>query len=121
MIFIAFDIDYTLIVKNDKNEDVIRPDGLALLYSIHQALQNAKFYIWSGGGVEYAQHWLEKLELDKLNPPFTAIVKLTKGVDLVFDDQDVTLGRVNCQLKDWDEVSGKQPTVRDYLCLPPLS
>jgi hypothetical protein len=52
--------------------------------------------IWSGGGIDYARMWANKLGL---NP--TAVIEKNKkgGIDLCFDDCDVDLATVNIKVK----------------------
>ena len=58
---ICFDVDGTLITT-DKDPQP-RKDVLSLLYSFHKL--GWQIWVHSGGGVSYASHWVQKLELDK--------------------------------------------------------
>ena len=48
--------------------------------------------VWSGGGVEYAKRWAEKLGIEK----FVQIIPKVKGqnIDLAFDDWENNLAKV---------------------------
>ena len=50
-------------------------------------------YIWSGGGLDYAQHWSEKLGLKA-----DVIEKGSLCVDLSVDDEAVNLGIINLRV-----------------------
>lgn len=85
---VAFDIDGTLI-----SGTVPRYDVIALL--LWFAEKGYNLIAWSGGGVEYCQRWVEKLGLeDKVR----IIAKGSEEVDIAFDDQPVTLGKVNIEV-----------------------
>lgn len=56
---IIFDVDGTLIDRNDEP----RPEVLALFRAFVGLGEPVG--IWSGGGVDYARRWAEKLELDQ--------------------------------------------------------
>jgi hypothetical protein len=114
---IAFDIDDTLIIpsvalegeyyKRTSSYDVPNYETIAI-YRWFQAQGNTMI-LWSGGGVDYARMWGEKLGLE----PFEVIVKDKNGaVDIAFDDCDVDLGTVNVKVgrinngisrKDWNK------------------
>lgn len=85
---ICFDVDGTLIRLKD---DTPR-------YEIIQLVQSFKklgytVYVWSGGGVDYAERWVYKLGLD-----VKVIGKGEIKPDLAFDDEDVKLGIVNLKV-----------------------
>lgn len=80
---IAFDIDGTLIRQTDY--------GSAPRYDIIQQLlwfnrMGYRTYVWSGGGVDYAKTWSEKLGI-------TCAMAIPKnnqqGIDICFDDEEV--------------------------------
>jgi hypothetical protein len=74
--------------------DVPNYDTIAI-YRWFQAQGNTMI-LWSGGGVDYARTWGEKLGLQ----PFEVILKDKKGgVDIAFDDCDVDLATVNVKVK----------------------
>jgi hypothetical protein len=114
---IAFDIDDTLIIpsvalKGEYYErtspyDVPNYDTIAL-YRWFQA-RGHEMILWSGGGIDYARMWGEKLGL----MPFEVRLKqYDSDIAIAFDDCDVLLGLVNIRVKrlnnsvsrkDWNE------------------
>lgn len=90
---IAFDVDGTLI-KKTINGDVPRYDVIAVLLQF-VAWGNTVF-VWSGGGVDYAEQWVRKLGL----PPEVRVIQKNKsfGIDLAFDDQEADLAVVTVQV-----------------------
>ena len=60
--------------------------------------QNGDYiHVWSAGGVDYAQTIVDKLGLEKM---VTVIPKgSSEDMDLTFDDEAVTLGKVNIKVK----------------------
>jgi predicted mannosyl-3-phosphoglycerate phosphatase (HAD superfamily) len=86
---IAYDIDGTLInFDNTPNYDVIEN-----LLSFQKLGVNV--YIWSGGGILYAEHWRDKLGLKAI------VIEKTKNekIDIAFDDENVDLAKVNIQVR----------------------
>lgn len=121
---IAFDVDDTLIVPAVALEDEPHPyigmygavpnyETIAI-YKWFQS-QGNHMIIWSGGGVDYARTWAEKLGLkpDEIIEKKAEIVCQTYGssckdrectehdyyVDIAFDDCDVDLAKVNIKVK----------------------
>ncbi len=95
---IAWDVDGTLIHQDGSREDTPRYDVI-ILFHIFQKL-GCDMYIWSGGGVEYARRWAEKLGLQA-----TIVPKGSFKPSLTFDDLDLdmretekSLGLVNIQV-----------------------
>jgi hydroxymethylpyrimidine pyrophosphatase-like HAD family hydrolase len=97
---VAFDIDGTLIhdERNPRICDTPRHE-IILIYLMLRDL-GCKMYIWSGGGIDYAQRWAEKLGLmgPTLISAATIIEKGSMEMDIVFDDEDVKLGKVNIRV-----------------------
>lgn len=94
---VAFDIDDTLIlpsVATGLSRDTPNYENIAI-YKWFQA-QGAYMIIWSGGGIDYAKTWADKLGL--MASEFRVKQKYD-DIDLVFDDCDVTLGKVNVKTK----------------------
>lgn len=103
---IAFDVDDTLIIPNvalrekDGGYDRLGPDipnyDNIAIYKWFQS-QGYEMVIWSGGGIDYANMWAEKLGLN----PDMVIEKKKDGnnVDIAFDDCDVDLAKVNIKVK----------------------
>lgn len=87
---IAFDVDGTLIKKSITGEDIPRYDVINMLLSFHRFGND--IFVWSGGGVDYATRWTEKLGIAKL---VLVIPKGSDVVDMAIDDEDVELGIVN--------------------------
>lgn len=109
---IAFDIDDTLwkIVPSDaapldgrtRYKQVPDYDLIQVLKWFHA--NGSKVFVWSAGGVDYTQVIIDKLGLEQY---VTVIPKkgwdedtIERGeIDIAFDDEDVTLGKVNVQIK----------------------
>lgn len=92
---VAFDIDGTLIRMNDDGENVPRYDTLQLLIGLHDISHSTQIFVWSGSGVDYAKRWTERLGIHKF---VSVIAKGSVEVDIAFDDEEVTLGKVNIQV-----------------------
>ncbi len=90
---IAFDVDGTLIHQVGPLENTPRYEILNL-YLAFQSL-GWKMYVWSGGGVYYAQRWAEKLGLHHA----TVVEKGSFQPDIAVDDMahtsEFNLGKVN--------------------------
>jgi len=88
---ICFDIDGTLIHQVGQKEDTPRYDIIQLFHLFEQF--GCEMCCWSGGGVDYAERWVSKLGLNA--------VVVAKGAfvpDIAFDDENVTLGKVNIKV-----------------------
>ena len=91
MAIIVFDVDGTLMTYNDKP----REDIIATLKLLHK-LGN-RILVHSGGGKDYARHWVEKLYLQDYVTSVHA--KGDAGeVDIAFDDEFVEFGSVNIKV-----------------------
>lgn len=101
---IAWDVDGTLIYQDGKKgmpgslEDTPRYDVIALFHAFQKL--GCDMYIWSGGGIDYAKRWAEKLGLEA-----KIVMKGSFKPDITFDDMDLdlrererSLGRVNIQV-----------------------
>lgn len=88
---IAFDVDGTLIHQVGVREDTPRYDVI-MLFTFFKNL-GCDMYIWSGGGVEYAARWTEKLGLEA-----TVVAKGSFKPNIAFDDMEVDLGDTNIQV-----------------------
>lgn len=71
---IAFDIDGTLDGGGSQNQWV---HGELLKF----AGQGHEIIVWSGGGVEYAQRYVDRYKL-----PARVVIKCSEVVDVAFDD-----------------------------------
>ncbi len=97
---IAFDVDGTLIGQTFKDEDEPRQDVIDLFLELQRI--GCTMVVWSGGGVEYARRWAERLGLGERG--VVHIVPKTKeeakslGVDVAFDDEEVALGKINVRV-----------------------
>jgi hypothetical protein len=94
---VAFDVDDTLIVPSVATglpADTPNYDTIAL-YKWFKA-QGFYMIIWSGGGIDYATRWAEKLGLQ---PDEVREKKKSEDVDIAFDDCEVNLGKVNVRVK----------------------
>jgi hypothetical protein len=99
---VAFDIDDTLY----KVEHYADLDGFPRFrqvpdYELIQVLKwfvnnKDEVYVWSAGGIDYAETIMKKLGLDK----YVKIIQKGEGtdIDLCFDDEDVTLAKTNVQI-----------------------
>jgi len=88
---VAFDVDGTLIHQVGKSEDTPRYDIIALFHAYEKL--GCKMFIWSGGGVDYAERWSQKLGLEA-----EIVEKGSFKPDLAFDDMNVNLGKVNIRV-----------------------
>jgi len=88
---IAFDVDGTLIHQVGEAEDTPRYDIISQFH-FYENLGNTMF-IWSGGGVSYAERWAERLGLKAKIVPKGSFLP-----DITFDDMNVNLGKVNIRV-----------------------
>jgi len=90
---IAFDVDGCLIwAEGMKGEpDTPRYEVIKLLHWFQK--NGDTIYIWSGGGVDYARHWRDKLGLMGLIKAKGEFVP-----DIAVDDEVVELGIVNIKV-----------------------
>lgn len=86
---IAFDIDGTLLdYQGHRRENVID-----LLITFKQL--GCMIYVWSGGGLDYVERIVLNLGLEDM------VRCATKGAlipDVVFDDKEVNLGKLNIKI-----------------------
>jgi hydroxymethylpyrimidine pyrophosphatase-like HAD family hydrolase len=88
---IAFDIDGTLIHQVGEKEDTPRYDIIDMFHKFEALGFN--MIIWSGGGIDYATRWRDKLGLKA-----DVIVKGSFTPDIAVDDMEVELGIVNIKV-----------------------
>lgn len=91
---IAFDLDDTLVNGRTHvpNYDLIQ----VLFWFYHNG---ANVYVWSAGGIEYAERIVQKLGLEA----YVHVAQKggsypTPHMDITFDDQQITTGRTNVQV-----------------------
>lgn len=85
---VCFDVDGTLIKLQD---DTPRYEIINLFLTFQRL--GYTLYVWSGGGVDYAARWVEKLGLK-----VEVIAKGSLKPDIAIDDEDVKLGTVNLKV-----------------------
>lgn len=103
---IAFDVDDTFykVIWIERNgikipvRQVPDYDVINLMILLHK-LGN-EIYIWSAGGKEYAFGIAQKFGLDEFSIFMDKSVEsaINWGIDLTFDDEKITLGKVNIQI-----------------------
>lgn len=95
---IAFDVDDTLIMPPEAT-DLDRDIPNYEIINIYRFFQSQGHYmiVWSGGGLDYARMWAEKLGLKPNEVRAKAPAK--DEVDIAFDDCDIDLARVNVKVK----------------------
>lgn len=80
---VAWDVDDTLIWNSDTPKWV----GIDLLrWFVRLGHERTDLIVWSGGGVEYAERWCEKLGIDRW---VRVIEKGSEEVDIAIDDMDI--------------------------------
>lgn len=91
MTTIAFDIDGTLLNLDDT------PNWRMIYTLIHLSwIKENRIYVWSGSGLEYANRFVEKFGLTAMIAD--VVEKASFVPDIAFDDQEVTLGKVNVKV-----------------------
>jgi len=89
---VAFDVDGTLIHQAGDLCDTPRYDIIAL-FKLFEA-QGCRMIIWSGGGVQYASRWADKLGL-KASVIVKGEIKPEIAVDDMAHESEFDLGIVN--------------------------
>lgn len=91
---VAFDVDGTLIHQAGDLCDTPRYKVIELLRHLHTL--RCHIYVWSGGGVDYAEHWVQKLGLAGM---VAVVAKGSFVPDIAVDDMahesEFNLGKVN--------------------------
>ena len=100
MSIIAFDVDDTLIIPSiATSSDIDTPNYETIaLFRWFQA-QGNRMIVWSGGGVDYARMWANKLGL---LPCEIRMKEKTPDIDIAFDDCPTDLAKVNIQVKRYN-------------------
>lgn len=94
---VAFDVDDTLILPPEAtglDQDTPNYQTIAI-YNWFKA-QGCTMVVWSGGGVDYARMWADKLGLD---PDWVLKKEKRDDIHIAFDDCDVNLAKVNIKVK----------------------
>jgi hypothetical protein len=89
---ICFDVDGTLIYEIGENEDTPRLEVINMV-NFFKEHTDFNVYVWSQGGVEYAEEWVKKLHLD-----VKVIEKGSVYPDISIDNEVGNLGRVNIRV-----------------------
>lgn len=91
---VAFDVDGTLVDGDAQSLEDVR----SLLILLKR--MDCKIVVWSGGGTDYAAMMARRIHVDRFVDEYRA--KAQYGgpdlPDITFDDEDVTLGRVNVRI-----------------------
>lgn len=98
MVIVAFDVDgclYEIVEKNGQKEERAKEEVLTLVRMLKRL--GAHIIVWSGGGQSYAEMWVRKLWIGPYVDRATSKPepKHVPVVDICFDDEEVTYGRVN--------------------------
>jgi len=88
---IAFDVDGTLIYLTGEKEDCPRYDVIQNFLFYEKC--GCEMWIWSGGGVDYAERFRLRLGLNAKVVPKGSFMP-----DIAVDDEIVNLGRVNLKV-----------------------
>lgn len=91
MQYAAFDVDGTLIELTGPHEDTPRYDVIQFFKFLEQS--GFEMYIWSGGGIDYAENWRDKLGLEA-----EVVEKGSFTPNISVDDDIVDLGLVNIRV-----------------------
>jgi len=94
---IAFDVDDTIIVPSIATglpTDTPNYETIAI-YNWFKS-QGCCMIIWSGGGIDYARMWADKLGL---KPDDIRVKQKYDDIDIAFDDCIVDLAKVNIRVK----------------------
>jgi len=94
---ICFDVDDTLIVPcvaTGLDIDTPNYENIAI-YRYFQK-QGCHMIIWSGGGIDWATRWAEKLGLQ---PDEIRVKEKSDDIDICFDDCIVDLAKVNIRVQ----------------------
>lgn len=99
---IAFDVDDTLLLPPEATglEEDTPSEEVIAVYNWFKK-QGHTMVVWSGGGVEYARMWADRLSLapDMVVPKTLTTLDGQPYVDIAFDDCDINLGKVNVKVK----------------------
>ncbi len=106
-VIVAFDVDGTLITNGNYPEDGhdVPNNRIIRLLQILSTFKNIRIVVWSGGGRDYAQRWVRRLELEEY---VWRVASKTEhpdikqyGIVVAIDDiQDTAIGDVNLIVKE---------------------
>ena len=94
MTTIAFDVDGTRIENGKDYPDVPRYNVINLLNMY--VMLGYQVFVWSGGGIQYAQQWVDRLGLN-----YNIVGVVAKGSfvpDIAVDDEEVNLGKISLKV-----------------------
>lgn len=87
---IAFDVDGTLIGERGSHENILT------LLKILAGFKNVRVIVWSGGGKEYAESYVRRLDLEKYVKAVYSKVACEEEVHIAIDDiHEFNLGHFN--------------------------
>ena len=96
MTSVVFDVDGTLITF----EDQPKYEVIQILINFHKLGYNIDVH--SGGGKEYAEMWVRRLELVNYVKTIDCKCRIDKNYipkwDIAFDDEDVKYGKINLKV-----------------------
>jgi len=90
-VLVAFDVDGVLIYQVGEKEDTPRYEVISFFHSFEDF--GCIMYIWSEGGIDYAETWRKKLGLEAI-----VVEKGSFKPDVAVDNEDVDLGVVNLRV-----------------------
>ena len=91
---VACDLDGTLLWAEGMGEEPDSPRyDVIMLLGWLEGMFGCEISIWSGGGIEYASRWKQKLGLK-----YPVVEKGSFIPDIAIDDEEVTLGKVNLKV-----------------------
>ena len=91
---VAFDVDGTLISEVDDSPNWPMIDLLRQFHAL-----GAKVIVWSGGGTDYADMWVRRLNLGAFAQVWVKDRHTLSVVDLAVDDESVVLGVANWKVE----------------------
>lgn len=99
---IIFDIDDTLAKIIQQEGSYTQVPDYDLMQVLRWFINNGEeVYLWSAGGVEYAQTWARKLGIyDQVKViPKVELGEMHPHMDIAFDDSEINLAKVSIKVK----------------------
>lgn len=94
---VCFDVDGCLInLDNTPNYPVIET------LKFFASCVGVTVVVWSGGGKDWAENWVQKLGLEKYVDVATSKSGFTEKPDIAFDDEFVDLATVNVKIRTYE-------------------